>query len=167
MNREKVGKEHRIFRALWWVVNLLLLAALLCTIVTGKDRGANLLTRRELQDPAIFREATSLIPNYVQDYNYESFSHVRVAAVPLRGFYIRRQLDRFFPGWDEYLDWSLLLERRSFLFFFLTVNALLALLMLRVIFALLADHHFRVPRFRLRHHLSRAIAAFFSTPEIK
>jgi hypothetical protein len=290
MNRVKVGKEHRIFRALWWVVNLLLLAALLCTIVTGvreysvrryltgfsdaiipeaaaplekvkailawmrdgpprleaadanhqlsahdptdtlnyrqllavcgsatnaflnlsrsagletrrlllltparttkhvvaevlldgrwvivdatyrvilKDRGGNLLTRRELQDPAIFREATSLIPNYVQDYNYESFSHIRVAAVPLRGFYIRRQLDRFFPAWDEYLDWSLLLERRSFLFFFLTVNALLALLMLRLIFALLADHHFRVPRFRLRHHLSRAIAAFFSTPEIK
>jgi hypothetical protein len=35
MNRVKIGTEHRIFRALWWVVNLLLLAALLCTIVTG------------------------------------------------------------------------------------------------------------------------------------
>jgi hypothetical protein len=132
-----------------------------------KDRRGNLLTRRELQDPAIFREATSLIPNYVQDYNYESFAHVRLAALPLRGFHIRRQLDRFFPGGDEYLDWSLLLERRSFLLFFLTLNALLCLLMLRVIFALLADHHFQVPRFRLRHHLSRAISAFFSTPEIK
>jgi hypothetical protein len=32
---------------------------------------------------------------------------------------------------------------------------------------LLADHHFQVNRFRLRNKLSRAIAAFFSAPEIK
>jgi hypothetical protein len=132
-----------------------------------KNSHGDFLTGRELQDPAIFREATSLIPNYVPDYNYENFAHVRLATVPWRGFHIRRQLDRFFPGWDEYLDWSLLLERRSFLSFFLAVNSLLGLLLLRVIFAFLADHHFRVPRFRLRHHLGRAIAAFFSTPEIK
>jgi hypothetical protein len=289
MNRVKVGREHRIFRALWWLVNLLLLVALLGTILTGvreysvrrylggfsdaiipqaaaplekveailtwmrqgpprleaqdpnqlsahdptdtlnyrqllavcgsatnaflnlsrsagletrrlllltparttkhvvaevlldgrwvivdatyrvilKDSHGNFLTRRELQDPVLFREATSLVPNYVPDYNYESFAHVRLATLSLRGFHIRQQLDRFFPGWDEYLDWSLLLERRSFLFYFLAVSSLLGLLILRVIFAFLADHHLQIPRFHLRHHLSRAVAAFFSTPEIK
>ncbi len=91
----------------------------------------------------------------------------RLAVIPLHGFNVRQQLDRFFPGWDEYLDWSLLLERRSFLFFFLSFNALLAVLILRTIFAYLADHHFRMPRFHLRHYLRQAVAALFSTPEIK
>lgn len=289
MNGEKVGKEHRIFRWLWWLVNLLLVIAVLFTIRTGvreysvrqylngfsdaiipeaasslekvqailawmrfgpprleapdpnllsahdptdtlnyrqllevcgsatnaflnlsrssglparrlllltpdrntkhvvaevyldekwvvvdptyrvilKDAHGNLLTRKDLHDPAIFREATSLIPNYIQAYDYQNFAHVRLSALPFHGFHIRERLDRYFPTWDEYLDWSLLLERRSFLSFFLSLNALLTLLILRVLFAFIADHHFKMPRFRLRHNLGRAVAAFFSTPEIK
>ena len=89
-------------------------------------------------------------------------STCRLATVPLHGFHIRKTIDRFFPGWDEYLDWSLLLERRSFLFFFLSVNALLCLLILRVVLGFLADHHFQVNRFRPRNKLSCA-----SAPEIK
>ncbi len=132
-----------------------------------KDAHGGFLNRRELKDPAIFREATSLIPNYNPEYNYESFAHVRLAALPFHEFRIREQLDRFFPGWEEYLDWSLLLERRSFLFCFLSFNALIALLILRIIFAFLADHHLQVPRFHLRHNLRRVLAAFFSAPEMK
>jgi hypothetical protein len=132
-----------------------------------KDGQGNLLTRSQLHDPAIFREAITPIPKYLPEYNYDNYAHVRISALPFHGFHIREQLDRFFPGWDEYLDWSLLLERRSFLFFFLSVNALLCLLILRVVMGFLADHHLRVPRYRLRNKLSRAIAAFFSAPEIK
>lgn len=132
-----------------------------------KDAHGNSLTRKELHDPAIFREAISLIPNYIQEYDYENFAHVRLTALPFHGFHIRQSLDRFFPTWDEYVDWSLLLERRSFLFFFLSFNSLLALLILRFLLAFLADHRLRIPRFRLRHNLSRATAAFFTTPEIK
>jgi hypothetical protein len=135
--------------------------------VMMRDAQGNLLTRKDLQNPATFREATSRIPKYLPEYNYDSYAHVRLSAVPLHGFHIREQIDRFFPSWDEYLDWSLLLERRSFLFFFLSVNGLLCLLTLRVVMAILADHHFRVNRFCLRNKLSRAIAAFFSAPEIK
>jgi hypothetical protein len=132
-----------------------------------KDAQGNLLTRKDLQNPVTFLEATSQIPNYVPEYAYENYAHVRLSAVPLHGFDIRERIDRFFPGWDEYLDWSLLLERRSFLFFFLSVNALVCLLILRVILGVLADRHLRVLRFRLRNNLSRAIAAFLSAPEIK
>ncbi len=135
--------------------------------VMMKDTQGHLLTRKELQNPAVFREATSLIPNYIQEYDYQNFAHVRVAALPFLGFHIRERLDRYFPSWDEYLDWSLLLERRSFLFFFLSINALLILLISRVLCAFLADRHFRMPRLRLRHNFSRAAATFFSTPEIK
>jgi hypothetical protein len=132
-----------------------------------QDAQGNFLTRKDLQNPQAFREATGQIPKIVPEYNYDSYAHVRLSAVPLHGFHIRETIDRFFPGWDEYLDWSLLLERQSFLFFFLSVNALLCLLILRVVLGFFADHHFQVNRFRLRNKLSRAIAAFFSAPEIK
>jgi hypothetical protein len=35
MNDLKSEKEYRIFRSLWWLVNLLVLVTLLCTIWTG------------------------------------------------------------------------------------------------------------------------------------
>ena len=132
-----------------------------------KDAHGNLLTRRDLQNPAIFREAVSLIPRYIPDYSYESYAHVRLAALPLHGFHLRQFLDRLFPTWDEYLDWSLLLERRSYMYLFLFVNALIFFLLLRIVLAWLADKRLRVPRFHLRANLTRATAAFFTSPGIK
>jgi len=132
-----------------------------------KDARGNLLTRWDLQNPAILREAASLIPLYGPDYTYERYAHVRLAALPFHGSYIRPVLNRVFPTWDEYLDWSLLLERRSFMYLFLSVNALIFLLFLRMVLAWLADNRLRVPRFHLRANLSRATAAFFTSPEIK
>jgi hypothetical protein len=132
-----------------------------------QDARGNLLTRKEMQDPELFREATSRIPGYIQDYSYESSAHVRISAIPLHGLRLRPLLDRAFPGWDEYLDWSLLLERRSFMFLFLSIVALLSFLLVRLILGWLADNRLRVPRFHLRANLIRATTAFFTTPEIK
>ncbi len=132
-----------------------------------KDAQGNLLTRQDLQDPRIFQEATSQIPGYIPVYSYERFVHVRVGALPFRGENVRRALDAVFPGWDEYLDWSLLLERRSFAYFFVSLTAFTFFLVSRFVLARLADHRLRISRFRLRTNLSRATAAFFSTPEIK
>jgi len=132
-----------------------------------KDAHGNLLTLRDLQNPAIFREAVSLIPRYIPDYSYESYAHVRLAALPLHGLFLRQVLDRVFPAWDEYVDWGLLLERRSFMYLFLSVNLLIFLLLLRIVLAWLADHRLRVPRFHMRANLSRATAAFFTSLEIK
>ena len=132
-----------------------------------KDAHGNLLTLRDLQNPAMFREASGLIPRYVPDYSYESYARVRLAALPLHGLFLRQVLDRVFPAWDEYVDWGLLLERRSFMYLFLSVNLLIFLLLLRIVLAWLADSHLQVPRFRLRANLSRATAAFFTSLEIK
>ena len=132
-----------------------------------KGAHGNLLTLRDLQNPAIFREAVSLIPRYIPDYSYESYAHVRLAALPLHGLFLRQVLDRVFPAWDEYVDWGLLLERRSFMYLFLSVNLLIFLLLLRIVLAWLADSRLQVPRFHLRAKLSRATAAFFTSPEIK
>lgn len=132
-----------------------------------KDAQGHLLTRRDLQNPQLFHEATGALPKYPPEYTYESFAHVRVAALPLRGARIRALLDRVFPTWDEYLDWSLLLERRSFMYFFVSANALIVLFLVRLFLGWVADRRLRIPRFRIRTNLSRATAAFFTSPEIK
>src|SRR6202790_4522045 len=79
-----------------------------------RDAQGHLLTRKDLQDPEIFRQATLKIPHYLSEYSYERSAHVRVPALPFQGFHIRSLLDRFFPAWDENIEWTLLLERRSF-----------------------------------------------------
>jgi Transglutaminase-like superfamily len=132
-----------------------------------KDAQGNLLTRKDLQDPVKFREATSALPHYPVEYTYDRFAHGRIGVLPFRGAPVRSLLDRFFPTWDEYLDWSLLLERRSFLCFFLSLNALLFLILARLALAWLADHRLQAPRWHLRANVGRASAALFTTPEIK
>jgi hypothetical protein len=132
-----------------------------------QDAHGRYLTRKDLQDPVIFREATGAIPNYLPEYSYERFAHLHLARIPLEGARIRRMLDSVYSGWDETLDWSLLLERESFFYFFTSSVAVISFLVLRIFLAWLADHRLRVPRFHFREHLLRASAAFFSTPEIK
>ena len=135
--------------------------------VMMKDAQGRLLTRADLQDPRLFQEAIAGIPGYIPVYSYERVAHVRIGALPMLGPVLRRTLDAVMPGWDESLDWSLLLERRSFACFFLSVWALIFFLLLRIVLAWLADHRLRIPRLRLRTSLTRATATFFSTPEIK
>jgi hypothetical protein len=132
-----------------------------------EDAQGKLLTRADLQDPRLFQEAIARIPGYIPIYSFERVAHVRVGAVPVLGPLLRRGLDAVLPGWDESLEWSLLLERRSFAYFFLSVWALIFFLLLRFVLAWLADHRLRIPRLRLRSSLTRAAATFFSTPEIK
>jgi hypothetical protein len=76
-------------------------------------------------------------------------------------------LDRVFPGWDEKLDWSLLLERESFFVLTLSAWTTLILFLLRLIMGWYADRRLKIPRFHLRANLARAGAAFLASPEIK
>ena len=132
-----------------------------------RDAQGNFLTRKDLQNPAIFAQATSVMPNYPTQYNYTSFAHIRLARLPLQGLGLRHFLDRMSPGWDEMLDWSLLLERESFFILFASSSVVFFFLLLRILLGWYADHRLRIPRFRLRAHAIRAGAAFVSTPEIK
>jgi len=132
-----------------------------------RDAQGNLLTRKELQNPSIFAQATGVVPNYSKDYDYSHFAHVRIARLPLDRFHLRDWLDSLSPGWEESLDWSLLLERESFFSLVLTAISVLVFLALRFVLAWYADYRLRIHRFHLREHFLRAGAAFFSTPEIK
>jgi hypothetical protein len=135
--------------------------------VVLRNAKGQMLTRTELRSPSVFAEATSVVPGYLSEYNFEHYAHVRITRLPLDGLGLRRVLDGALPGWDEAVDWSLLLERESFLLLVVSVGLTLFLLMLRVVLAWYADSRLRVPRFHLREHALRAGVAFFSTPEIK
>jgi hypothetical protein len=131
-----------------------------------RNAAGEMVTRSELRDPRTFAAAIGSMPGYPVEYNYENFAHVRVARLPLQGLQLRPILDRIFPGWDEKLDWSLLLERESF--FVLTISAWVTLVLfaLRQLLSWYA-RKWQLPRFHLRSHLTRAGSAFFTTPEIK
>jgi hypothetical protein len=135
--------------------------------VIMKDAHGRLLTRKDLQDPVIFEQAASAIPNYPREYSYERFGHVRLARLPLEGLHLRKLLDVVFPEWEDAVDWSLLLERESFFFVVLASVATIFFLFLRQALGWYADYKLRIPRFRLRDHMARAGTAFFSTPEMK
>ncbi len=132
-----------------------------------RDAQGRFVTRKDLQDPQVFAQATSQVPNYPPEYTYERIAHVRTARLPLIGFGSRHVLDAIYPGWEESLDWNLLLERKSFFILAASAAAAVCLLVLRTILGWYADHRLRIPRFRFFEHVRRAVTAFFSTPEIK
>lgn len=134
--------------------------------VIMKDAQGRLLTRQDLQKPAIFEQAVAAIPNYPREYNYGHFAHVRLARLPL-GLHLQRVLEGVDPEWDEAVDWSLLLERESFFYLVLAAVVTFILLFVRFMLGWYADSRLKIPRFHLRQKMIRAGVAFFSAPEIK
>jgi hypothetical protein len=132
-----------------------------------RDVQGHTLTRKDLQNPTIFTQATGGIPGYLPSYNYQKFAHVRLARLPLDGLGLRYFLRRVYPSWEEDFDWSLLLERESFVFFFVSSVVFIFFLIVRLLLAWFADHLLRVPRFRFRRNIVRAGANFFPPPEIE
>ena len=130
--------------------------------VMMKDAQGRLLTRKELQDPAIFNQAVSAVPNYPREYSYERVAHIRLSRL-----HLQRLIGAIYPNWEEKLDWSLLLERESFLYLVFAAAASLFFLVFRQILGWYADSMLRIPRFHFRENMIRASIAFFSTPEIK
>jgi hypothetical protein len=135
--------------------------------VLWRDAKGRLLTRQDLRDPSIFAEATGMVPNYPSEYTYDQFAHVRLARLPMQGFHLRWILDKTFPGWEEALDWSLLLERVSFFALCMSALAFFVFLLLRILLGWYADKQLKIPRFRLRAQVMRAGSTFFQAPEIK
>lgn len=135
--------------------------------VIMRDTQRRMLTRADLQRPELLAEATNTIPNYSREYTYEHVAHLRMARLPIAGRYLKKLLDAIYPGWEEAMDWSLLLERESFFYLVLASAAFLFFLVFRQILGWYADSMLRIPRLHFREHVTRAGAAFFSTPEIK
>jgi hypothetical protein len=132
-----------------------------------RNPAGEMVTLSELKNPQTFAEVIGKVPGYPTEYNYQNYAHVREARLPMQGLHLRPLLDRVFPGWDEKLDWSLLLERESFFVLTLSAWTTLILFLLRLIMGWYADRRLKIPRFHLRANLARAGAAFLASPEIK
>jgi transglutaminase superfamily protein len=132
-----------------------------------RDATGHLLTREELRNPAVLAEATGMVPTYPKEYTYEKFAHVRLARLPMQGFHVRWILDKVAPGWEESVDWTLLLERESFFALCASAFAVVIFLLLRILLGWYADQRLKIPRFRLRSQFIRAGTTFFRAPEIK
>lgn len=132
-----------------------------------KDARGNLLTRKDLQSPETLQEATSSLRDYRKEYTYDRYAHVRLAALQFNGSRAHNLAEWFFPDGQQYWDWSLLLERRSFLYLSISACLFFFLALVRGILALVADHYLYVPRFHLLANLRQATISFFKMPEIK
>jgi hypothetical protein len=135
--------------------------------VLWRDAKGRLLTRNDLQSPAVFAEAIRAVPNYPHEYTYERVARLRLARVPILGTRLQWLLDKLLPGWEDRLDWTLLVERESFFALCVSGVIFLGFLVLRILLAWYADQRLKVPRFRLRARVMQAGSTFFHAPEIK
>lgn len=78
-----------------------------------EDGSGRALTKEELRDPAVFRDAISRIPGYKPMYTFERTAHLHLQRLPLLGGLLRRVLDRVRPGWEEAVDWGYFPENPS------------------------------------------------------
>ena len=132
-----------------------------------RDAKGHLLTREEVRNPVVLAEATAAVPNYPKEYTYERVAHVRLARLPMQGFHLRWILEKAFPGWEESVDWTLLLERESFFALCMSAFAFAVFMLLRILLGWYADQRLNIPRFRLRSQFLRAGMTFLRAPEIK
>ncbi len=79
-----------------------------------RDASGRPLTRQELQSPATLREAVRDFPAYPPEYTYERTAHVHLSTIPVVGRRMRILFDEVYPGWEEDINWTLPLERKSF-----------------------------------------------------
>ena len=108
-----------------------------------KDRFGHALTKEELRDPAVFRDAISHMPGYSPQYRFDHTIYIRLERIPLFGKYLRRVLNRFAPGWEQAINWSYFMENPSL---WLLLSSLVILLIAMV--ANLIVSHYSRNRFR-------------------
>lgn len=115
-----------------------------------------MVTRQELQNPAIFQAVTQSIPHYPQNYTYERTVHVRVGRIPVIGQYMRRILNFVWPPWEEAINWTLLVERESFAMLLASTFLFFFALAARFFLGWYCSHRLGIPRVRLRDQIRRA-----------
>jgi hypothetical protein len=81
-------------------------------VLRGND--GHLLTRRELANPDVLREATQNLPGYDPAYNYEHTAFIHVAGLPIVGTLLQRKISALLPSWQENINWTVLVERQSY-----------------------------------------------------
>ena len=128
-----------------------------------RDAQGQPLTRSQLRDPHVFREATQKLKGYPPACTFDRTTQVRLERIPFLGGLLRKILNALLFGWEEW-NWSGITERTSMA---LTLAAALLMgVFLAGRFALswYGKRRLGVIRVRLREQLMRAAHALFSIP---
>ena len=120
-------------------------------------------TRAELRDPAVFRAATAVIPDYPPSYTYENTVHVRLSRIPWIGKRLRAILNFIWPPWEESINWTLLVERESFAMLVASIFLFCFALGARLILGWYCGKRLGLARTRFRDQLTRAGQAIAGT----
>jgi hypothetical protein len=98
-----------------------------------RDSEGRPVTRQDLLDQAVFRQATSEVPGYDPRYTYKRTVHVRIEKIPALGGALRGALDRVAPRWELWGNWNFILDRTSALFATTAFALLVVLLLARML----------------------------------
>lgn len=79
-----------------------------------RDADGRLLTKHDLTNPDVLREATENVPGYDPAYNYEHTAFIHVAGLPIVGTLLQRKMNALLPSWQEKINWTVLVERQSY-----------------------------------------------------
>jgi hypothetical protein len=129
-----------------------------------RDASGHLVTRDQLVNPATLAEVTRNIPNYPANYTYEKTAHVHLRGIPLIGDILRRVLDWAAPGWEESLNWTIPLERRSLGLMLLSLLVAVMSVLVNAIMGWYARTRLGIQRITMRGRLKRFGQALFSAP---
>jgi hypothetical protein len=130
-----------------------------------RDARGRVLTKEQLRNPGIFRQATQIVPGYSQSLTYESTSRVHLSGIPVIGRILRRLLDWAVPRWEDEFDWTLMLERESFALVVAASFLLFCSVATRFLLSWYGDQRLGVSRMRFREQLRRAGAALLTSPD--
>lgn len=129
-----------------------------------RDAQGRPLTRQQLSDPGVFREMTEKVQGYPSAATFERTAHIRLSRVPVIGRLLRRALDAVLPGWEEAINWTLVLERESFALTLLVVLFMCFTLAGRFALSWYGERRLGITRVHLRERLIRTGATLFSDP---
>jgi len=124
--------------------------------VLFRDAQGRFVTRQELAEQPLFQEVTGRIPGYPPEYSFERTSHVRLARIPVVGRLLRKTLDTIAPGWEETINWTLVLERRSLLRTIMALFLLCFGLASRFVVSSYGEKRLGINRVPLRRQVLRA-----------
>jgi len=131
--------------------------------VLFRSENGKTLTREDLADPATFVRATQNIQKYDPSYTFDRTMHIRLGRLKFVGRLLRAALNRVFPGWEDSMTVTLLVERESFAAMFTGTLAVLFLVLIRIFLRWYGENRLGMSPFRIRDQVRRAAHAFVDT----
>jgi hypothetical protein len=131
-----------------------------------RDSNGRPLTREELLDPQIFKQATGNIPGYLPTYTFDRTAQVRFARIPYLAP-ILNSISRVRPGWSDSILWTYFLERESSGAFAAAMLLVILLLLIRQSLRWYMENHVGLRKSRVRQKMAHILRIVVSDPNWK